>query len=474
MPQIGFQPFWIKLCMYSTESLITQFDYGNDLRATFSYDQIDRVSTIDIKDGVTYTINTINEVTGLSDGTSFTYDSNGNRTGKTKGTDTWVYTYDYANRLTMVEKNSATIGEYVYDGDGKRMQATEDSEPTTYIYAGLKTLYEETMTGTACYIYGPAGRLAKRTTINSESNIFYYHADHLGSTRLVTDSNKSIVTAVTYHPFGESYSVESSEDYLFTGKEKDSTGLYYYGARHYDPDLGRFLTRDPYSGNLVKPQSLNQYTYCYNNPLLFVDPDGRDPLHYEGPIYYGEEEKTLVYSHVPQLMGYVDCKEGYEWFAYFCIGEGIVWAIIGGVGIYSIVGPQAGAIIMKALRGVFGILKSVYGAWEGLSRIEKSVIISYLIEIAFWIVQTWKKMSDPSDVHNKPFYDDEGNLIALITIIDEKGGYERGKVTLFNGPSPDDDVEYEYRYYQGAYWILVGDEWVKVENGWKPGMPLPP
>ena len=114
------------------------------------------------------------------------------------------------------------------------------------------------------------------------NNTFYYHNDHLGSTRLVADDNKNIATAVMYRPFGESYSIEGEEDYLFTGKEKDSTGLYYYGTRHYDPDLGRFLTRDPYSGNLVKPQSLNQYTYCYNNPLLFVDPDGRDPHFVDG------------------------------------------------------------------------------------------------------------------------------------------------------------------------------------------------
>jgi len=109
------------------------------------------------------------------------------------------------------------------------------------------------MIGTACYIYGPAGLLVKRTIIDSESTTFYYHSDLLGSTRLVTDSNKNIVSAVTYHPFGEPSLKEGSEHYLFTGKEKNETGLYYYGARHYDPDLGRFLTRDPYNGKLVKP-----------------------------------------------------------------------------------------------------------------------------------------------------------------------------------------------------------------------------
>jgi YD repeat-containing protein len=86
----------------------------------------DRAGNRTSKDSVTSTINTVNEVTALSDGTSFTYDSNGNRTQKTKGTDTFVYTYDHVNRLTRTEKNDTVVGEYVYDGSGKRIQATED------------------------------------------------------------------------------------------------------------------------------------------------------------------------------------------------------------------------------------------------------------------------------------------------------------------------------------------------------------
>ncbi len=132
------------------------------------------------------------------------------------------------------------------------------------------------------YIYGPAGRFAKRTTISGESYTFYYHTDYLGSTRLVTDSDRNVVSAIAYHTFGEPSLKEGSDDSLFTGEEKNETGLYYYGTRRYDPDLGRFLARDPYSNKLVKPQSLNQYTYYYNNPLLFVDPDGRDPHFVDG------------------------------------------------------------------------------------------------------------------------------------------------------------------------------------------------
>jgi RHS repeat-associated protein len=252
---------------------------------TYSYDKVGNRTS---KDSVTYTINTVNEVTSLSDGTTFTYDANGNRTQKTKGTDTWDYTYDCANRLTKVEKNSTTEGEYIYDGDGKRIQATENNVTTTSICSGWDVLYEETSTGTASYIYGPTGLLAKRTTINQESDTSFYHTDHLGSTRLVTDESKNIISAVTYHPFGEIDIKEGSEDFLFTGKELDSTGFYYYGARYYDPGLGRFITRDSWTylpndfrsfSNAVlqwisNPHLFNRYAYCGNNPLLYTDPTG--------------------------------------------------------------------------------------------------------------------------------------------------------------------------------------------------------
>lgn len=84
--------------------------------------------------------------------------------------------------------------------------------------------------------------------------------------------------------------MEGPERYLFTGKVKDSTDLYYYGARYYDPKLGRFLTRDPYTSlpddrrvistsagaytGPMNPQELNRYSYAENNPLKFNDPTG--------------------------------------------------------------------------------------------------------------------------------------------------------------------------------------------------------
>jgi RHS repeat-associated protein len=329
---------------YDTESLLTQYDYGNGVHTAFSHDCNRRILTLDVnqgetvyldldytwdsdsnitqmvnswrdtneewnsdtesywydgldrlvdasstswshsysydeagnrtgKDGTTYSINAANQVTGLSDGTVFSYDENGNMVEKMKGFDAWEYNYDSSNRLTRVEKNDMTIGEYVYDGNGRRILVIENGMETVYIYSGLNVLYEETATGIADYVYGPTGRMAKKTTIEDELHTFYYHIDHLGSTRLITDESADIVVSTQFEPFGED-TLSSEESYLFTGKKQDETGLYYYGARYYDPELGRFITRDPLAGDRTNPQSLNLYAYCVNNPLKLADPTG--------------------------------------------------------------------------------------------------------------------------------------------------------------------------------------------------------
>jgi len=74
---------------------------------------------------------------------------------------------------------------------------------------------------------------------------------------------------------------KNDEKYKYTGKEQDATGLYYYGARYYDPVIGRFITRDPVKGNIMNPQTLNPYVYCLNNPLKYIDPNGESPWDHE-------------------------------------------------------------------------------------------------------------------------------------------------------------------------------------------------
>ena len=109
-------------------------------------------------------------------------------------------------------------------------------------------------------------------------SVVYLHSDHLGSLSVATDSSGAKRNEQRYQPFGALRSGgtgQSLTDKLYTGQTLDaSTGLYYYGARYYDPALGRFVQPDtivPQPGN---PQALNRFSYGYNNPLRFTDPTG--------------------------------------------------------------------------------------------------------------------------------------------------------------------------------------------------------
>ncbi|HMB00445.1 MAG TPA: RHS repeat-associated core domain-containing protein, partial [Spirochaetota bacterium] len=81
----------------------------------------------------------------------------------------------------------------------------------------------------------------------------------------------------SYDPFGslEKQRTKTDNDKLFTGKETDfETGLQYFGARYYDPVVGRWVSRDPVKAMFNYPMSQNRYLYCFNNPLRYTDPLG--------------------------------------------------------------------------------------------------------------------------------------------------------------------------------------------------------
>ena len=107
--------------------------------------------------------------------------------------------------------------------------------------------------------------------------VYYYHHDHLGNIRAVTDQNGNVVERHDFYPFGEEITQPTNKDsYLFTGKPRDSeTGLDYFGARYYSSFFSRFLSVDPGKSNPRIPQTWNKYTYCLNNSIKYIDPTGK-------------------------------------------------------------------------------------------------------------------------------------------------------------------------------------------------------
>lgn len=105
---------------------------------------------------------------------------------------------------------------------------------------------------------------------------FYYHPDHLGSSSYITNLDGEVVQHIEYVPFGEVFFEERNNvwntPYLFNAKEFDEeTGLYYYGARYYDPRLSLWISIDPQSENYL---NLSPYNYCANNPIIYRDEEG--------------------------------------------------------------------------------------------------------------------------------------------------------------------------------------------------------
>ncbi len=125
----------------------------------------------------------------------------------------------------------------------------------------------------------------------------FYHPDPLGSNVLVTDRSGNVIQRTVSTPYGEIRSVVDGDGqsvgqsangtrHLFTGQEHDpESDLHYYGARHYDPFVGRFLSVDPAMVELAEtfrslktsPGNLNLYSYALNRPTFLVDPTGREP-----------------------------------------------------------------------------------------------------------------------------------------------------------------------------------------------------
>ena len=114
--------------------------------------------------------------------------------------------------------------------------------------------------------------------------VWWYHSDHLGSTSYITDVFGKPVQYIEYLPFGEIMVEQSTNNilenvYKFNAKELDTqTGYYYFGARYYDPGASVFLSVDPHAENYY---NISPYVYVANNPIVNVDPDGKDiiPVH---------------------------------------------------------------------------------------------------------------------------------------------------------------------------------------------------
>ena len=110
----------------------------------------------------------------------------------------------------------------------------------------------------------------------SVERVIHYHNDALGSPIAATDEQGRVVWRKSYTPYGQPIDQAAPNEPGYTGKfEEPDLGIQNFGARWYDPRIGRFLAIDPAGFDPQNPQSFNRYAYANNNPYAYVDPDGK-------------------------------------------------------------------------------------------------------------------------------------------------------------------------------------------------------
>ena len=210
-------------------------------------------------------------------GKSYGYDACGNMASR----GSQALTYDEENQLVSVVDGSTTVT-FGYDESSRRLWKKNNGSVTN-IWIG--DIYEEKDGKTLCHVLTDDGLVSTfEPEPDVDSVFYYYHNDHLGSSSVMTDRDGNLVKHYGYRAYGDEryngFPANFDVSNRFTGQIlDDDTGLYYYGARYYDPGLARFIQADPIIPDDVtqNSQALNRYSYCFNNPLKFTDPSGNDP-----------------------------------------------------------------------------------------------------------------------------------------------------------------------------------------------------
>ncbi len=222
---------------------------------------------------------------GITTGDDYAYDTNGNITvDKNKNITSIVY-----NHLNLPTKIIFPTGNivYFYNASGQKLQkvVTENATVTTTDYLGGYQ-YQNTV----LQFFPTAEGYVKNTPVNGTNSYTYVfnYTDHLGNVRISYTKNPStnaltILEENSYYPYGLKHTISNAVvqgqyyKYKYNGKElQDELGLnmYDYGARNYDPALGRWMNVDPLA---EKYPSHSPYSFVFNNPMRFVDPTGMAP-----------------------------------------------------------------------------------------------------------------------------------------------------------------------------------------------------
>ncbi len=278
------------------------------ITADYDYDDLYRITDFDVSGGASqdYAYDRNGNITSLVTGTStltynYTSSSTPNRLDSTSGTGGMAFSYNPNGWMTA--RGTDTVGydsrglttgygstRYLVDPDRRRVKKTVGTAVTYYLRGADGTVlaeYDRNQTLSARYVYAGSRRIARI----AGSSASYYLTDHLGSTRALVDESGMVTATYDYRPYGDILATSGAESthFRFTGHERDSeSNLDYMLARSYAYDIGRFLRPDPMQDAYP---GISPYAYANNNPLKYVDPDGREIVYASKE----DEERFEVY-----------------------------------------------------------------------------------------------------------------------------------------------------------------------------------
>ena len=261
-----------KMTATGTEDYVTEYNYNN---AQGNYTALlqKEVKTVEGEENPLDLNSNVKQ-------TVYTYDANGNQITKTAEGKTETNTYDGLNQLIGFTDGEMTAS-YKYNASGLRYEKTVNGETINHVWDGNKQIVADVIDNqfyeADCYIRG-TNLVAKYNYWNGDKSEYTYYTQNAhGDVVNLTDKDGKVTKSYRYDAFGVEKNIDENDAnaFRYCGEYYDKeTATVYLRARYYDPDIGRFMSRDSVTGKNEDPLSLNLYTYCANNPIYYSDPTG--------------------------------------------------------------------------------------------------------------------------------------------------------------------------------------------------------
>ena len=275
---------------------------------TISYNGNQLVKVTDAAEALNYS-DALDFHDGDDTACEYDYDSNGALT-RDSNRGIKSIAYDYAHYPSYINMSIGKKIRYVdndYTADGRKLSSKHKAYPSGNISVTTTDLYIDglMLRNDAPLLWRFDGGYVDLNANGTPTRWNYYIADHLGSTRMVVDSNDSIRETINYYPFGSEMRIsnpaqmsgDTSHPFRFTGKELDrqnSLNMYDFGARLFDvAGVPMWTSVDPLA---EKNPNITPYHFCHNNPINRIDPDGMDDyFSTNGAFMYCTSKGSNVY-----------------------------------------------------------------------------------------------------------------------------------------------------------------------------------